>query len=153
MTLSALGDSAVVIALGEGIDEQVLARVRALTAALEQDRLPGVVDVVPAYATVTVFYDPAEVAARLTPDFMLIEQGPRGTRFFADAPKVPLASFMAVPLRVQNRLIGFIAVASFTPRKRFDEGQRKLLSMIGSRAAQSCDGWAAVWTTTLMSLP
>ncbi|HND63169.1 MAG TPA: carboxyltransferase domain-containing protein, partial [Opitutaceae bacterium] len=63
MTLSALGDSAVVIALGEGIDEQVLARVRALTAALEQDRLPGVVDVVPAYATVTVFYDPAEVAA------------------------------------------------------------------------------------------
>ncbi len=83
--------------------------------------------------------DPAEVSARLTPDFMLIEQGPRGTRFFADAPKVPLASFMAVPLRVQNRLIGFIAVASFTPSKRFDEGQRKLLSIIGSRAAAAIE--------------
>jgi HD-GYP domain-containing protein (c-di-GMP phosphodiesterase class II) len=46
---------------------------------------------------------------------------------------------MAVPLRVQNRLIGFIAVASFTPSKRFDEGQRKLLSIIGSRAAAAIE--------------
>jgi response regulator RpfG family c-di-GMP phosphodiesterase len=83
--------------------------------------------------------DPAQVAARFQPDFMLLEQGMRGAHFFADAPKVPLASFMAVPLRVQNRLIGFIAVASFTPSKRFDEGQRKLLSIIGSRAAAAIE--------------
>jgi HD-GYP domain-containing protein (c-di-GMP phosphodiesterase class II) len=50
-----------------------------------------------------------------------------------------LASFMAVPLRVQNRLIGSVAVASFTASKRFDEGQRKLLSIIGSRAAAAIE--------------
>ncbi len=89
MTLSALGDSAVVIALGEGIDEQVLARVRALTAALEQDRLPGVVDVVPAYATVTVFYDPAEVAATGERPFERISRlvTERAGRIEADAKK------------------------------------------------------------------
>ncbi len=58
MTLSALGDSAVVAVLGTDIDEAVLARVRALTAALETDRPAGILDVVPAYASVTVFYDP-----------------------------------------------------------------------------------------------
>ncbi len=83
--------------------------------------------------------DPAQVVERLTPEAMLLEQGTRGVRFFADAPKVLLASFMAVPLRIQNRLIGFIAVASFTPSKRFDEGQRKLLSIIGSRAAAAIE--------------
>jgi response regulator RpfG family c-di-GMP phosphodiesterase len=82
---------------------------------------------------------PQAVVERLTPDPMLIEQGPRSARFFAEAPALPLASFMAVPLRVQNRLIGFISTASFTASRRFDEGQRKLLSLIGSRAAAAIE--------------
>ena len=82
---------------------------------------------------------PQSVVERITPEPMLLDQGPRGLRFFADEPKIPLASFMAVPLRVQNRLIGFVAVASFTASKRFDEGQRKLLSIIGSRAAAAIE--------------
>lgn len=57
MMFASLGDSAVVVTLGAGIDEPTLARVRALAAALEQDCPPGIVDIVPAYATVTVFYD------------------------------------------------------------------------------------------------
>lgn len=57
MTLSPLGDSAVVVALGSGLDEAVLRRVRALATALERDRPAGVVEVVPAFASVTVFYD------------------------------------------------------------------------------------------------
>jgi response regulator RpfG family c-di-GMP phosphodiesterase len=83
--------------------------------------------------------DPDKVLARLTPDAALIEHGARGAQFFADAPSLALASFMAVPLRVQNRLIGAVAVASFTASKRFDEGQRKLLSIIGSRAAAAIE--------------
>ncbi|MFO0591721.1 MAG: response regulator [Polyangiaceae bacterium] len=83
--------------------------------------------------------DPAKVVERLRADQSLIEQGTRGASFFADPPKAALASFMAVPLRVQNRLIGFIAVASFTPAKRFDEGVRKLLSIVGSRAAAAIE--------------
>jgi response regulator RpfG family c-di-GMP phosphodiesterase len=83
--------------------------------------------------------DLPKVVARFTADATLIEHGARGAQFFADAPTFPLASFMAVPLRVQNRLIGSVSVASFTAAKRFDEGQRKLLSIIGSRAAAAIE--------------
>ena len=57
MTLSPLGDSAVVVALGPGLDETALRRVRALAEALDRDRPAGVVDVVPVFASVMVFYD------------------------------------------------------------------------------------------------
>lgn len=59
MTISPLGDSAVVVALGAGLDETALVRVRALAEAIERDCPEGVVDVVPAFASVTVFYDAA----------------------------------------------------------------------------------------------
>jgi inhibitor of KinA len=62
MTFNALGDSAVVVTLGAASDEAVLARVRALTAALDRDRPLGIADVAGAYATVTVFYEPARLA-------------------------------------------------------------------------------------------
>jgi inhibitor of KinA len=61
MTLSPLGDSAVVVSLGSGLDELALPRVRALAEALDRDRPAGVVDVVPAFASVTVFYEPARI--------------------------------------------------------------------------------------------
>ena len=83
--------------------------------------------------------DPRAVANHLEPDPLLLEQGPKGLRFFATAPDPLLCSLVAVPLRVQQKLIGFIAVASFTRGKRFDEGQRKLLSIIGSRAAAAIE--------------
>lgn len=57
MTFAPLGDSAVVVTLGSSINEAALLRVRSLTTALERERTAGVVDVVPAYTTVTVFYD------------------------------------------------------------------------------------------------
>jgi len=63
MTLSPLGDSAVVIALGEGADELALPRVRVLASALAHDRPAGVVDVVPAFASVTVYYDAAHIGS------------------------------------------------------------------------------------------
>lgn len=59
MTLSPLGDSAIVVALGSGLDESALVRVRALAATLERERPAGVLDIVPAFASVTVFYDVA----------------------------------------------------------------------------------------------
>lgn len=57
MHLVPLGDSAVVIELGNVIKETTLARVRAVAAALTREPPVGVVDVVPAFTTVTVFYD------------------------------------------------------------------------------------------------
>jgi response regulator RpfG family c-di-GMP phosphodiesterase len=79
------------------------------------------------------------VLERLKAEGQLLEQGSAGLMFFAEKPDVPLVSTLAVPLRVQARTIGFIAASSFTPNKRFDEGQRKLLSLIGSRAAAAIE--------------
>lgn len=59
MTFAPLGDHAVVVTLGEGVDEAVSIRVRTLVAVLEHARPRGLVDIVAAYATVTVFYEPA----------------------------------------------------------------------------------------------
>lgn len=57
MKLEPLGDSAVVATLGPGIDPATLASVRGLAAAVAGAKARGIVEVVPAYATVTVFYD------------------------------------------------------------------------------------------------
>jgi inhibitor of KinA len=47
--------------LGNVIKETTLARVKALAAQLAHDPPPGVIEVVPAFGTVTVFYDPARM--------------------------------------------------------------------------------------------
>jgi len=83
--------------------------------------------------------DPDTVASHLRPDPLLLEQGVKGMRFFAQPPGLPLVSLMAVPLRVQQRMMGFIVVASFAKGKKFDEGRRKLLSIIASRAAAAIE--------------
>lgn len=53
-----LGDTAIRIQLGEGIDPELNRRVRAACAALERAALPGVVEWVPSYTAVTVHYRP-----------------------------------------------------------------------------------------------
>jgi KipI family sensor histidine kinase inhibitor len=62
MTIEALGDSAVVVSLGSGIDESALPKVRALAEAIDRIRAPAVLDAVPAFSTVAVYYDPLRFA-------------------------------------------------------------------------------------------
>jgi response regulator RpfG family c-di-GMP phosphodiesterase len=69
----------------------------------------------------------------------LLEQGQGATRFFASPPGIPLVSLVSVPLRMKTRLLGWICAVSFTRHKRFNEGQRKLLSIVGSRAAAAIE--------------
>ncbi len=59
LEVEALGDQALVAILGKGIDPGVNDQVHKLASLLRERRLPGVYDLVPAYATVTVHYDPA----------------------------------------------------------------------------------------------
>ncbi|HEX7118471.1 MAG TPA: 5-oxoprolinase subunit PxpB [Longimicrobiales bacterium] len=61
MEIFPLGDSAIVIRLGASIDEATHRRVRALCARLEERPVPGMTGYVPAFASVTVHYDPARV--------------------------------------------------------------------------------------------
>jgi len=54
-----LGDAALLVEFGTVIDPSINARVLAAWRAIEALRLPGVLDVVPAYASVAVHMDPA----------------------------------------------------------------------------------------------
>ncbi len=83
--------------------------------------------------------DATALADRLRPDGYVLEQGAKGLPFFSTTPGLPLYSLVAVPLRVASRMIGFVSVASFTKGKKFDEGQRKLLSIIAGRAAAAIE--------------
>ena len=58
-----LGDSAITIDLGNCIDEQRNIKALALHDWLQQHRFPGVQDIIMAYSSVSVFYDPALVVA------------------------------------------------------------------------------------------
>jgi inhibitor of KinA len=63
MHFSPLGDRAVLITLGDSIDEATHRRVRAVTASIDAEPPAGFVDRVPAFASITVHYEPLYVGA------------------------------------------------------------------------------------------
>lgn len=52
------GDAAIVVELGDAISPAINRRVRSLSLALENGSVPGVVDFLPTYRSVLVYYDP-----------------------------------------------------------------------------------------------
>lgn len=61
MQIIPLGDTALLLELGDKIDEKTHLRVQSAYRALAAAPLPGVTELVPAYTSVTVFYEPAQV--------------------------------------------------------------------------------------------
>lgn len=53
-----LGDRAITVQFGDQIDEDTHAKVRAFSTCLERNPFAGFVEQVPAFTTVTVYYDP-----------------------------------------------------------------------------------------------
>ncbi len=83
--------------------------------------------------------DPRAFMAHFQADPLLLEHSGNLERFFAKQPGSPAVSLVAVPLKMQSRTLGFIAGVSFGPSRRFDEGQRKMLSIVASRAAAAIE--------------
>jgi response regulator RpfG family c-di-GMP phosphodiesterase len=70
----------------------------------------------------------------------ILAHGIQANRFFSSTSnKHPLVSYVALPLQVAGRLIGMLNVFSFTPTLKFDEGARKMLSVLASRAASAIE--------------
>lgn len=63
MTISPLGDSAMIVDFGDEVPDQdrLLTRALAAAQALESARIPGVVDITSAYQSVAVFFDLARI--------------------------------------------------------------------------------------------
>ena len=57
-----LGDRTILITLGDSINEVTHRRVRAACAHIERSDIPGVTELVPAFASVAVHYDPVAVS-------------------------------------------------------------------------------------------
>jgi allophanate hydrolase subunit 1 len=55
------GDQALSVELGDEISAEINTRVRALEYLIEQKGVPGIVETVPTYRALLVYYDPAVV--------------------------------------------------------------------------------------------
>ena len=65
-----LGDSSVLVQFGSDIDISVNQRVHALASLLEASPFEGMIETVPAYATLLVHYDPLAVSFTRVRDFL-----------------------------------------------------------------------------------
>lgn len=82
---------------------------------------------------------PSAILERLRSGAPLLLTEREALPLYQKPPDLPLVSFLAVPLRMQDRMLGFLCVSSWTEGKRFSEGQRKLLSIVLGRAAAAIE--------------
>ena len=88
-----LGDAALLVRLGEVIDETTHRRVRAAYAALAAAAVPGVGDIVPAYTTLTVHYDPTRA------DYGALERRLMEVLAAASEETSPASRVVSIPVR------------------------------------------------------
>ena len=70
----------------------------------------------------------------------VVAHGLKAARYFTETvTSDQLVSYSAVPLQVGGRMIGALNVFSFTRGKKFDEGHRKMLAVLASRAASAIE--------------
>jgi inhibitor of KinA len=72
MQITPLGDQALMVELGDSINESTHRRVQAAWRALSVEKLPGVSEAVPAYTSVTLFYDPWQVVQAGAPETEIV---------------------------------------------------------------------------------
>ncbi|WP_066367410.1 5-oxoprolinase subunit PxpB [Neobacillus fumarioli] len=53
-----LGDSGIIVKMGDGIDQKTHEKVQALARLLQKHPFEGIIEIVPGFTTVAVFYDP-----------------------------------------------------------------------------------------------
>ena len=61
-TIASLGDAALLVTLGNDVSRGTVARVHAATEAIRGAALDGVEEIVPAYASLAVYFDPARTS-------------------------------------------------------------------------------------------
>lgn len=62
-TIEPLGETAIIVRFGNKIEENIHRKVYTLSSYLDQHILPGVVEYVPAFTNITIYYDLLEVAS------------------------------------------------------------------------------------------
>jgi inhibitor of KinA len=102
MHIVPLGDSALLVHLGEHIDEATHARVQSAALALEAAPPPSVGEIVSAYTTVTLFYNPVQAVGAGAPEGdipgWLAEQVRSRLAKLPENPKAPPGRRLEIPI-------------------------------------------------------
>ena len=56
------GDKALYVELGSSIDREVNRRIKQLVHSIDEESIPGVIDLAPAYCSILVYYDPLHIS-------------------------------------------------------------------------------------------
>jgi len=80
-----------------------------------------------------------EVLPLFAEDKPVIVHGTRAQRFLTGTPERNLVSFCSIPLKLGGRIIGMLNAYSYSRGHKFSEGQRKMLYVLGNRAAVSIE--------------
>lgn len=138
MRIGPVGDTALRVELGEKMDAATHARVQTACAALAAAALPGVIELVPAYTTVVLHYDPVALAAAdAPPDDLAGWLGGRVAGVLARAAKVkpPRGRTVEVPVCYD---------AEFAPDLRRVAERARLSEAEVVRRHQRGDYWVAL---------
>ena len=105
--ITPLGDAAVTVDLGTGIDPETHRRVMLFASYLEDHPLPGMIEYVPAYASVTIHYDPLQVYGSV------LAQGENG----AEPDLANLSPYEIMALRIRQALGQMRTEQEFKPKR------------------------------------
>jgi KipI family sensor histidine kinase inhibitor len=127
-SLVPFGDSALLIQFGDEIDPVINQRVHALDALLRARQIAGVIETVPAYATLLVYYDPLVLAYSQVADWVGAEMDQVGS----SATRKP--RLIEVPVRYGGEDLDFVAeYHHISPREviRIHAGREYTVYMMG----------------------
>lgn len=87
-----MGDQAIVLSFADTISEKVNRQIRQFTARIDQCPMPGIIEYVPAYTTITIYYNPLiigykEILAALQ---MIAEDSPKQLEYKAVRKEIPV---------------------------------------------------------------
>ena len=86
------GDTSLSVEFGNEISEEINARIRAFNIALENSKIPGIVETVPTYRSLMVHYDPGVIL------YAPLVQRLRGLLGWLDRIEIPPSQVLEVPV-------------------------------------------------------
>lgn len=105
MRIFPLGESALTIEFGNEISRELNRRSISLAAVLSADPFPGMIEAVPAYSSVTVFYDPLKVLRplpQISSSFAVVEKIIRETVNRIDDTEINERRIVEIPIHIDE---------------------------------------------------
>ena len=87
-----MGDQAIVLSFGDTLSEALNTQVRKVVACLENWSQPGLIECVPAYTTITIYYDPRTITYQelLSALQMIVQDIPEDTEYKGLKKEIPV---------------------------------------------------------------